>query len=139
MSGVDTAAAIDTLPVLERSISMAEMHKYGAATWDSHRMHYDLDFIASKGIAAPVVDGQMFGAILAGWVLEHLGGDWRLGDLSYRFATFVYADEPIRVSGTVTSRTDDRVEIAARVVKVAADGSDGADVLRKALVTAVRR
>lgn len=133
------ATVTESLPTFERSISIAEMHRYGAATWDSHRQHYDLDYVASKKLPAPIADGQMLGALLAGWVQDYLGPEWRLSDLSYRFATFVFADQPVRFAGAVTGRTPDRVTIEARVTLVEPDGADGAEVLRRVSVQAVHR
>ena len=38
---------------------------YGAATWDWYAIHYDLKFAKASKLTAPLVDGQMFGALLA--------------------------------------------------------------------------
>ena len=41
------------------------MVAYAGATWDWHRLHYDPDFARPRRLTGPVVDGQVFGALLA--------------------------------------------------------------------------
>lgn len=91
----------DRLPVLERTISLVDLVAYGAATWDWHRLHYDPDRAAAAGLAAPVVDGQMFGALLAEQLTTWLGGTGRLGRLRFRNRAPVHPGATIRCEGEV--------------------------------------
>ena len=49
------------------------MVAYAGSTWDWHKLHYDTDYLAAKRVPAPVVDGQVFGALLAEQLLDWLG------------------------------------------------------------------
>ena len=53
------------IPPLELRIDVTDMVAYAGATWDWHRLHYDMEYIRSTGFSAPIVDGQMLGALLA--------------------------------------------------------------------------
>lgn len=48
-----------------RPITQLDMVAYGGATWDWHRLHHDAAYARRAGMAGPVVDGQMLGALLA--------------------------------------------------------------------------
>ena len=50
-----TAATVkvgDALPAFERSFTAVDLMAYGAATWDWHRLHYDLDFARVHSLSA---------------------------------------------------------------------------------------
>ena len=88
------------LPPLERTIDLVSMVAYAGATWDWHRMHYDRDFVDAKGFDAPVVDGQVFGALMVEALQDGLGPRARVRTLDFRFRSMVYADETVRVTAT---------------------------------------
>ena len=52
---------------------LADMVAYAGSTWDWHRLHYDSAWLDAKGIPAPVVDGQMFGALIAQQLQDWFG------------------------------------------------------------------
>ena len=67
----------DLLPPFEKTFTTVDLFAYGAATWDWHRMHYDAELARSKGFAAPVIDGQMYGAVFAQVAMRWAGpGRW---------------------------------------------------------------
>jgi acyl dehydratase len=92
----------DPIPVLERTIELADMVAYAGATWDWHRLHYDPGYVAAKRLPAPVVDGQVFGALLAEQLQAWLGPRAELRTLHFRFKGMVFAGETVRCTGTVT-------------------------------------
>jgi len=122
------------LPVLERTIELPDMIAYAGATWDWHRLHYDPDYLAEKGVPAPVVDGQVFGAYLAEQLLGALGPQAFIQKLSFRFRSMVFAGEAISCHATITAvaaapgglildveqqvRVGDRVAVAPASAKV---------------------
>ncbi|MFF3669388.1 MaoC/PaaZ C-terminal domain-containing protein [Microtetraspora malaysiensis] len=115
----------DALPALERTIQAADMVAYAGATWDWHRMHYDLVYLRDRGLHLPVVDGQMLGAFLAEQVQDSLGPAARLRRLRFRLTAMVFAGETVRVTGVVTAVDGERVTIeqwAAVADRVAATG-----------------
>ncbi|MBB5873370.1 acyl dehydratase [Allocatelliglobosispora scoriae] len=109
------------LPVRERTIELPDMIAYAGATWDWHRLHYDHEYLADRGLSRPVVDGQLFGALLAEQVLDWAGPGARLTALSFRFAGLVFAGETVRLTGTVTAVDGDTVTLDLRV-EVTPDG-----------------
>ncbi len=81
------------IPNLERDIGLHDLVAYGAATWDWHRLHYDQAFAERSGMRGPVVDGQMFGALLAEQVLRALDRNARVTRLHFRNRAPVYAGD----------------------------------------------
>lgn len=101
--------------VLERRLELADMVAYAGATWDWHRLHYDHDWLAERGLPAPVVDGQLFGALLAEMVLDWAGPGAELTALSFRFKNLVFAGEAVRCTGRVAATDGDLVSIECSV------------------------
>ncbi|WP_420444543.1 hypothetical protein [Candidatus Poriferisodalis sp.] len=94
------------IPPLHRCIELPDMVAYGAATWDWHRLHYDLAFAQRLGAPAPLVDGQMLGALLAECVLRYAGAGARLTRLAYRNRTPVLAGNTVSCTGTIATVDD---------------------------------
>jgi acyl dehydratase len=116
----------DALPALERTISQADMVAYAGATWDWHRLHYDTRFANERGLAEPVVDGQMLGALMAEQLLDHLGPGAFITNLGFRFKAMVFAGDTVRVEAEITGLEDGIVQAAQRVLvgeRVAAEGT----------------
>ncbi|GLW33232.1 MaoC family dehydratase [Actinoplanes regularis] len=104
----------------EWTIEQPDMIAYAGATWDWHKLHYDADYLAERGLRKPVVDGQVFGAYLAIALREWFPGS-SISELSFRFKNLVFAGETIRCVGSVTASSDEIVELDLRV-EVVADG-----------------
>lgn len=113
----------DVVPPLEREIALPDMVAYAGATWDWHRLHYDPGFVADKQLPGPVVDGQVFGALLVEQLQDWLGPKSFVQRVSFTFRNLVFAGETVRCEGTVTEASGDRLSCDLRVVVVAADGS----------------
>jgi len=93
------------LPPLTRTIELVDMVAYAGATWDWFRSHYDADFVAGQQLPAPLVDGQMLGALLAESVQDALGPTARLRRLSFRFRSMVFAGDTVTCTGRIESVT----------------------------------
>ncbi|MDE0498008.1 MAG: MaoC/PaaZ C-terminal domain-containing protein [Acidimicrobiaceae bacterium] len=117
VDSLGTPAAFEPLPrerlspgrllrPLRRRITLADMVAYGAATWDWHRLHYDEAHARRLGAPAPLVDGQMLGALLAECALRAVGPGARLVRLVYRNRAPVSAGETVVCSGTVATSDD---------------------------------
>ncbi|MDI2131872.1 MaoC/PaaZ C-terminal domain-containing protein [Yinghuangia seranimata] len=116
-------AAGTDVPPLERTMDRVSMVAYAGATWDWHRMHHDDTWAAERGLPAPVVDGQVFGALLAEQLLDWLGPNARLTALRFRFRGLVFAGERVRCTGRVTAVQGDTVTVEQEVVVLGADGA----------------
>jgi acyl dehydratase len=108
-----------SIPPLERALTQVRLVAYGAATWDWHRLHYEPEYAAARDIARPIVDGQMFGALLAEALLDWLGPRAFIRRMSFRLRAMVFAGETVRCEGEVTSivveRDRDIVRVTQRV------------------------
>jgi acyl dehydratase len=93
----------EALPDFAITLTPAALVTYAAATWDFHRMHYDPAYAARAGLAAPVMDGQMAGGLIARQAMRFGGPDAFLRRLSYRLRAMVLMDERITVRGEVAS------------------------------------
>ncbi|WP_067822994.1 MaoC/PaaZ C-terminal domain-containing protein [Actinomadura kijaniata] len=116
-----TIAPGTAVPPLERRIDLPDMIAYAGATWDWHRLHYDPAYLAARDLPGPVVDGQVFGALLAEQLQDWLGPRARVRTLRFRFASMVFAGETVRCTGEVTAVRDGLVTVEQRV-EVAGDG-----------------
>ena len=113
------------IPPLERVLTQMRLVAYGAATWDWHRLHYEPEYAAARKIAGPIVDGQMFGALLAEALIDWLGPRAFIRRMSFRLRAMVFAGETVRCEGEVASilaeadcdvvRVTQRVRVGERI------------------------
>lgn len=92
----------DQLPVLEQKLDLVDLVMYAAATWDWFRWHYDATAARDAGLPAPLVDGQMLGALLARHALAWAGPRARVRRMRFRFASMVFAGDTVRCEGEVS-------------------------------------
>ncbi len=112
----------EEIPPLERRIGLADMVAYAGATWDWYRLHYDPEFVKAARVPGPVVDGQVFGALLVEQIQDWLGPLCFVRELDFTFRALVFAEETVRCEGTVTEVGEDHLVLEQRVVVVGADG-----------------
>ena len=93
----------DTLPVLEKTFTTVDLFAYGAATWDWHRLHYDVELARSKGFPGPVIDGQMYGALFARVAMSWAGPRGFISSMSLRMKSIAFAGDTLRVEGAVSA------------------------------------
>jgi acyl dehydratase len=119
----------DQVPALTKHCTLTSMIAYAGATWDWHRLHYDHEYLESKGLAAPVVDGQVFGAYVVQAIQDWLGESAFISELDFRYAGLVFAEEYVQVSGEVSEVTSSGVSLSLKLDVVDANGA----VLRPAV------
>lgn len=115
-----------SIPWLERTLELPHLVAYGSATWDWHRMHYDHEWARENNVPAPVVDGQMLGALMAEQLLDHYGPRAFLTNLAFRFKAMVFAGETVRCEAVETSVENEMAHVTQRVVvgdRLCAEGS----------------
>lgn len=105
----------EVLPVLERTFTAVDLMSYGAATWDWHRLHYDVDFARSMKLPNVVIDGQVFGALFARAVVDWAGPLAFVARLSFKMKSMAFAGETLRVEGEVAEIRDRTVFLAQRL------------------------
>ena len=106
----------DTLPPLEKTFTAVDLFAYGAATWDWHRMHYDAELARSKGFPAPVIDGQMYGAVFASVAMKWAGPRAFMRKMSLKMKSMAFAGDTLRAEGTVTEVKGDAVVLQQRLM-----------------------
>ena len=97
----DRFAAGQPLPAFDRVLDQARVVMYAGATWDWHRLHYDTAYATEHKLAAPLVDGQMLGALFAEQVYRHFDPRSRIVSMKLRFRSMVYAGERVEITGEV--------------------------------------
>lgn len=108
MSTVKTTRSAESIavgekhPPLEKSFTTVDLVAYGAATWDWHRLHYDVDYARSLKLPNVIVDGQAFGGLFAKAALDWLGPKAFLSKMGLRMKSMVFAGDTVRIEGEVT-------------------------------------
>jgi acyl dehydratase len=105
----------EELPPLERTIELPDMVAYGGATWDWHPMHYDRELTEKGGLPGPVVDGQMFGGLLAKQLIDWLGPRAFITNLAMRYKAMVFAGETVACEGEITEVGEGTIAVAQSV------------------------
>ena len=107
----------DPLPPFEKTFTAVDLFAYGAATWDWHRMHYDVELARSKGFAAPVIDGQMYGAVFARVAMRWAGPRAFITKMSLRMKSMAFAGDTLRAEGSVTSVSEATAVLEQRLTR----------------------
>jgi acyl dehydratase len=89
------------IPNLVFKLDISKLMAYGGATWDWHRLHYDTELARSRGFAGPVVDGQMFGALIARQIRKWAGPRARFIEMEFKNQQVVTAPSLVTVSSQV--------------------------------------
>jgi acyl dehydratase len=111
----------DQVPALTKHCTLTSMIAYAGATWDWHRLHYDHDYLKSKGLSAPVVDGQVFGAYVVQAIQDWLGESAFISELDFRYAGLVFAEEHVQVSGEITAVDGSEVSLSLNIHVIGAN------------------
>lgn len=119
-----TPAIGDAMPVRSRRISLTDMIAYAGATWDWHRLHYDQEFVRERQLPAPVVDGQLFGALFVKVLQDWLGPVCFVEELSFTYRNLMFAGECLRIEGTVAAVDGERVTVDLRAIVAASEFGD---------------
>jgi acyl dehydratase len=116
----------EKLPILEKSFTSVDLVAYGAATWDWHRLHYDLDYARAKKLPGVIVDGQAFGALLARAALDWAGPRAFLARMSLRMKSMAFAGDTLRAEGEVSAIQQGKITLVQKLMngdRVAAEAT----------------
>jgi acyl dehydratase len=81
--------------------SITQVFRYSAATWNTHRIHYDKEYAIKEGYPDVLVQSHLHGALLTKYCTDWAGREGRLVDLSLRVRRFAVAGESLTIQGTV--------------------------------------
>ena len=121
----------EALPTLQIAVSLTSLVMYAGATWDFHRYHYDPEFVATLGMPAPFMDGQMVGALMTRQLMQWGGADAFVRKLSYRQRGTVYTGDRIVLRGTVSEKGVDQGRALASCA-LSVTKTDGTEIVRDA-------
>ncbi|MBL8383264.1 MAG: hypothetical protein JNM90_09330 [Burkholderiales bacterium] len=93
----------DALPAREQRFTQVDLVAYGAATWDWHRLHYDLEYARTKKLPGTLVDGQAFGAVFARAALDWAGPRAFIARLGFKMKSMAFAGDTLIARGEVTA------------------------------------
>ena len=83
--------------------SRVQLFRFGAVSWNSHRIHYDGEFAASEGFPDVVVQSTLHGETLTRYALEWAGPGAALEAVDWRNRTTAVAGEPLTWTATVVT------------------------------------
>lgn len=126
------------VPDVHRSYHTSELFLFSAATWNSHRVHYDQGYTRSvEGHDELLVQGPLQAAhvfqVLAGALVERA----ELVSVRYRHVAALHVDEPVVIGGEVTE-VDDTAGIATVEMRMTQESSGQPTTTGTALVRVPR-
>lgn len=119
---VDPAALTPgtSLPGWEHCFTEVDLVAYGAATWDWHRVHYDLAYAKSRKLPGVLIDGQVYGAIFAKLATRWAGPGAFLSGMGLKMRSMAFAGDTLRAEGEVRSveglASGDQVQLSQRLL-----------------------
>jgi hydroxyacyl-ACP dehydratase HTD2-like protein with hotdog domain len=125
----------DDLPPVTRNASRAQLFLYSAATWNPHRIHYDVDYARLEGHPDVIVHGPLQGAWLTQYLTDWIGPKGRLVSASWQNRASAVPEQDLTFRGRVVAKEGDRV-----TVELHEEGPDGQVLMPgRAVVTLPRR
>jgi hydroxyacyl-ACP dehydratase HTD2-like protein with hotdog domain len=91
------------LEAVAYTTSTVMVFRYSAATWNTHRIHYDRAYALAEGYPDVLVQSHLHGAFLARYCSDWAGEEGRLLELGLRVRRFAIAGETLTVVGVVGS------------------------------------
>ncbi len=111
----------DAIPPQERTFTTVDLVAYGAATWDWHRLHYDIDYARSVNLPNVIIDGQAYGSVFAKALIDWAGPRAFLRKLSLKYKSMAFAGDTLMTVGDITAIREDGdhaiVTVAQRLLK----------------------
>jgi hydroxyacyl-ACP dehydratase HTD2-like protein with hotdog domain len=121
---LDGGGSPPAVPVVARRFVANEidLFMYCAATWNTHRIHYDRDYARAEGFRDLVVPGPLQAARLA-QMLADFGAahDGRLQSMSVRHHATLYCNEPVDLRADLLAANGPVLEVS--VVAAVPDGT----------------
>lgn len=108
---VDEVAVGQELPVVVRNASRVQLFLYSAATWNPHRIHYDVDYARFEGHPDVIVHGPLQGAWLSQYVTDWAGPQGRILSLSWQNRASALPELDYEFRGRVTAVEGDVVSL----------------------------
>lgn len=104
--------------VTRRTPDEVDLFLFSAATWLTHRIHFDRDHARREGFADLVVHGPLQAAYLAQWLAETsapFGG--RLAFLEFRHRETAYVGETLELRARLLDVAEGEVRVGLAVLR----------------------
>ncbi len=112
----------DELPVVTRNASRVQLFLYSGATWNPHRIHYDVDHARLEGHPDIIVHGPLQGAWLSQYVTDWAGPAARLRNLQWQNRASALPEHDYQFCGRVTGVDAPTATVTLEVWEQAPDG-----------------
>lgn len=108
---VEDVAVGDDLPPATRNASRVQLFLYSAATWNPHRIHYDVDHARVEGHPDIIVHGPLQGAWLTQYLTDWAGPLGRLVHAGWQNRASALPEQGYTFRGRVTAVEGERVSL----------------------------
>jgi acyl dehydratase len=106
-----------TLPTHSRTFTEVDLVSYGAATWDWHRLHYDLAYAKEKQLRGVLIDGQAFGAVFAREAMHWAGPKAFITGMGLKMRSMAFAGDHLVAQGCVSDVTRHSTHAIVRITQ----------------------
>lgn len=96
----DVAVGAALTPLVKHPTT-AELFRFSAVTWNSHRIHYDQSYALSEGYPGVLVQSHLHGCFLAQTVTDWAGPDARLVGFRWHNRAIAIAGDALTCTGKV--------------------------------------
>jgi len=96
----------DRLPVTEHTPTNVQLFRFSSATWNSHRIHYDIEYAKTEGYPDVLVQSHLHASLLVKAVLEWAGGTARLKRFRWENRAIAVPGDTLTYSGEITAVTE---------------------------------
>lgn len=107
----DELAPGAVLPTVVRNASRVQLFLYSAATWNPHRIHYDVDYARFEGHPDIIVHGPLQGAWLSQYVTDWAGPAGRMRSLQWQNRASALPERDYEFHGQVIAIDGDLVTL----------------------------
>jgi 3-methylfumaryl-CoA hydratase len=97
----------DRLPDVELHPSVTQLFRFSAVTWNSHRIHYDIEWARHEGHKGVLVHSHLHAANALRSLTDGLGPEWTITKAAYRVVRPAAAGETLIATAEIASRSED--------------------------------
>lgn len=113
----------DRLPDVVLHPSATQLFRFSAVTWNSHRIHYDVEWARHEGHKGVLVHSHLHAANALRPLTDGLGPEWNITKAAYRVVRPAAAGEQLTATAEIMSRSEDgnMLEFVIREINAAGE------------------
>jgi 3-methylfumaryl-CoA hydratase len=97
----------DRLPDVVLHPSATQLFRFSAVTWNTHRIHYDVEWARHEGHKGVLVHSHLHAANALRPLTDGLGPEWAVTKAAYRVVRPAAAGETLTATAQVTAASED--------------------------------